>query len=154
MDALFMLDSIIDESDPDVINSYCMSSSHTHKPLCPTLCTHHTHTQTSLCTHHTHRDLSAQLCAHTTHTHRPLCAHTTHTQTSLPNSVHCFQTAERIREAHPDKEWFHLTGLIHDIGKVSIAASHLVWSDSLTHSIPSQCSELCHCGWHYFTARS
>ena len=78
MDALFMLDSIIDESDPDV----------------------------SMCT----------AC------HHVVVAHT-HTQTSLPNSMHCFQTAERIREAHPDKEWFQLTGLIHDIGKVSIAAT-------------------------------
>jgi len=32
--------------------------------------------------------------------------------------VHCYQTAERIREVHPDKEWFQLTGLIHDLGKV------------------------------------
>lgn len=36
----------------------------------------------------------------------------------MPNSVHLFQTAERIREAHPDNEWFQLTGLIHDVGKV------------------------------------
>ena len=36
----------------------------------------------------------------------------------LPNSVHAFQTAERIRAEHPDKEWFQLTGLIHDLGKV------------------------------------
>jgi len=36
----------------------------------------------------------------------------------IPNSVHAFQTAERIREKHPDKEWFQLTGLIHDIGKI------------------------------------
>lgn len=36
----------------------------------------------------------------------------------VPNSVHAFQTAERIRSVHPDKEWFQLTGLIHDIGKV------------------------------------
>ncbi|XP_046841430.1 inositol oxygenase-like [Xenia sp. Carnegie-2017] len=36
----------------------------------------------------------------------------------LPNSVHAFQTAERIREAHPDKDWFQLVGLIHDVGKV------------------------------------
>ena len=36
----------------------------------------------------------------------------------VPNSVHAFQTAERIRCVHPDKEWFQLTGLIHDIGKV------------------------------------
>jgi len=36
----------------------------------------------------------------------------------LPNIVHGFQTAERIRESHPDKDWFQLTGLIHDLGKV------------------------------------
>lgn len=36
----------------------------------------------------------------------------------LPNIVHAFQTAERIRKDHPDKEWFHLIGLIHDLGKV------------------------------------
>ena len=38
--------------------------------------------------------------------------------TDLPNSVHAFQTAERIRADHPDKEWFQLTGLLHDLGKV------------------------------------
>lgn len=36
----------------------------------------------------------------------------------LPNIVHAFQTAERIRAEHPDLEWFQLTGLIHDLGKV------------------------------------
>ena len=36
----------------------------------------------------------------------------------LPNIVHAFQTAERIREEHPEKDWFHLVGLIHDLGKV------------------------------------
>lgn len=36
----------------------------------------------------------------------------------LPNIVHAFQTAERIRAAHPNEDWFHLTGLIHDLGKV------------------------------------
>jgi len=36
----------------------------------------------------------------------------------LPNIVHAFQTAERIREDHPDDDWFHLVGLIHDLGKV------------------------------------
>lgn len=36
----------------------------------------------------------------------------------LPNIVHAFQTAERIRATHPDQDWFHLTGLIHDLGKV------------------------------------
>lgn len=38
--------------------------------------------------------------------------------TDLPNSIHAFQTAERIRAIHPDKEWFHLVGLLHDLGKV------------------------------------
>ncbi len=37
----------------------------------------------------------------------------------LPNIFHAFQTAERIRESHPDLDWFQLTGLIHDLGKVS-----------------------------------
>lgn len=36
----------------------------------------------------------------------------------LPNIVHAFQTAERIRADHPDNEWFQLVGLIHDAGKV------------------------------------
>ena len=36
----------------------------------------------------------------------------------LPNIIHAFQTAEQIRAKHPDKEWFQLTGLIHDLGKV------------------------------------
>ena len=38
----------------------------------------------------------------------------------VPNIVHAFQTAERIREHHPDLDWLHLTGLIHDLGKVII----------------------------------
>lgn len=38
----------------------------------------------------------------------------------IPNMVHAFQTAERIRQVYPDDDWFHLTGLIHDMGKVSI----------------------------------
>uniref|UniRef100_A0A6P7FWY0 Inositol oxygenase n=1 Tax=Diabrotica virgifera virgifera TaxID=50390 RepID=A0A6P7FWY0_DIAVI len=36
----------------------------------------------------------------------------------IPNIVHAFQTAERIRKDYPDDDWFHLTGLIHDAGKV------------------------------------
>lgn len=38
----------------------------------------------------------------------------------IPNIVHAFQTAERIRAIHPNYDWFHLVGLIHDLGKVSI----------------------------------
>lgn len=40
--------------------------------------------------------------------------------TDLPNIVHAFQTAEKIRANHPDLDWFHLTGLIHDMGKVKL----------------------------------
>lgn len=36
----------------------------------------------------------------------------------IPNAIHGFQTAEGIRKAHPDKEWFQVTGLIHDLGKI------------------------------------
>lgn len=36
----------------------------------------------------------------------------------LPNSIHDFQTAERIRKEWPNHDWFHLVGLLHDIGKV------------------------------------
>lgn len=36
----------------------------------------------------------------------------------IPNIVHAFQTAEHIRKDHPNDDWFHLTGLIHDLGKV------------------------------------
>lgn len=79
-----------------------------------------------------------------------------HPQTDLPNSVHAFQTAERIREAHPDKgthrregsstcphppshpslvlfllptsEWFQVTGLIHDMGKVMALWGEPQWA--------------------------
>ncbi|CAE8640309.1 unnamed protein product [Polarella glacialis] len=45
----------------------------------------------------------------------------------LPNSIHDFQTAERIREQWPDEEydWFHLVGLLHDLGKVMAGAAKL-----------------------------
>jgi len=35
-----------------------------------------------------------------------------------PNSIHDFQTAERLREKWPDHDWLHLVGLLHDCGKV------------------------------------
>jgi len=37
---------------------------------------------------------------------------------ALPQSVHCFQTAEMIRKNYPSDDWFQLVGLIHDCGKV------------------------------------
>jgi len=40
--------------------------------------------------------------------------------TELPQIMHLLQTAESIRTAWPGPEydWFHLTGLIHDLGKI------------------------------------
>ncbi|XP_041374918.1 inositol oxygenase-like [Gigantopelta aegis] len=46
----------------------------------------------------------------------------------FPNSMHAFQTAEGIRKHHPDKEWFQLTGLIHDIGKVMALWGEPQWA--------------------------
>ena len=41
--------------------------------------------------------------------------------TDVPNIVHAFQTAERIRKVYPDLEWMQITGLVHDLGKVSLS---------------------------------
>jgi inositol oxygenase len=38
--------------------------------------------------------------------------------TELPQVEHAFQTAEALRALYPDEDWLHLTGLIHDLGKV------------------------------------
>ena len=38
------------------------------------------------------------------------------------------QTAERIRHKHPDKEWFQLTGLIHDLGKIMAFYDEPQWA--------------------------
>lgn len=46
----------------------------------------------------------------------------------LPNSLHAFQTAERIRERHPNKEWLILTGLIHDTGKIMRLYGEEMWA--------------------------
>ncbi|XP_006812619.1 inositol oxygenase-like, partial [Saccoglossus kowalevskii] len=46
----------------------------------------------------------------------------------VPNIYHAYQTAERIRARHPDKDWFHLTGLIHDLGKVLALWGEPQWS--------------------------
>lgn len=45
----------------------------------------------------------------------------------IPNIVHAFQTAERIREVYPNEDWFHLVGLIHDLGKVSLKYNMLYY---------------------------
>lgn len=46
----------------------------------------------------------------------------------LPNIVHAFQTAERIRSVHPDLDWFQLTGLIHDLGKLMALYGEPQWA--------------------------
>lgn len=48
----------------------------------------------------------------------------------LPNIVHAFQTAERIRLDHPQNDWFQLVGLVHDLGKVN-NSSNLKLSSTL-----------------------
>lgn len=46
----------------------------------------------------------------------------------LPNIIHAFQTAERIREEHPDKDWLQLVGLVHDLGKVMAFYEEPQWA--------------------------
>ncbi|KAL8584952.1 hypothetical protein ACOMHN_043588 [Nucella lapillus] len=46
----------------------------------------------------------------------------------MPNSFHAFQTAEGIRQKHPDQEWFQVAGLIHDLGKVLALWGEPQWS--------------------------
>jgi len=58
----------------------------------------------------------------------------------LPNSIHDFQTAERIRKQWPDQDWFHLVCLLHDLGKVlacrEVAGEHTLeqWAVLVTLS--------------------
>ncbi len=47
---------------------------------------------------------------------------------NIPNIVHAFQTAEQIRLEHPNEEWFHLTGLIHDLGKIMAFYGEPQWA--------------------------
>ena len=42
--------------------------------------------------------------------------------------MHAFQTAERIRAEHPDKEWFRLVGLVHDLGKIMAFYGEPQWA--------------------------
>jgi len=46
----------------------------------------------------------------------------------IPNSIHAFQTAERIRKKHPDNEEYQIIGLIHDLGKVLFSFKVPEWS--------------------------
>lgn len=46
----------------------------------------------------------------------------------VPNIYHGFQTAEGIRKLYPDHDWLHLTGLIHDVGKVLAMYNEPQWA--------------------------
>ncbi|XP_074602674.1 myo-inositol oxygenase [Brevipalpus obovatus] len=46
----------------------------------------------------------------------------------MPNIVHAFQTAEEIRRVHPELDWFQLTGLIHDLGKIMAFYGEPQWA--------------------------
>ena len=46
----------------------------------------------------------------------------------VPNAYHAYQTAEGIRRVHPDKDWFHFVGFIHDLGKLMNFYGQPQWS--------------------------
>jgi inositol oxygenase len=46
----------------------------------------------------------------------------------LPNSVHAYQTAERIRKKHPLDYELQITGLIHDLGKILFEFGEPNWN--------------------------
>lgn len=48
--------------------------------------------------------------------------------TDLPNSIHAYQTAERIRKDHPNNYEFQITGLIHDLGKILYKFNEPKWA--------------------------
>ena len=48
--------------------------------------------------------------------------------TDLPNSIHAYQTAERIRLCYPDNYNMQICGLIHDLGKILFKFGEPSWS--------------------------
>lgn len=46
----------------------------------------------------------------------------------LPNSVHAYQTAERIRKKYPKNYQFQICGLIHDVGKILFKLKEPNWA--------------------------
>jgi inositol oxygenase len=60
--------------------------------------------------------------------------------TDLSQTQHALQTAEAIRAKYPDDDWFHLTGLIHDLGKIlAIACKEPQWA-TVGDSFPVGCA--------------
>ena len=46
----------------------------------------------------------------------------------VPNSIHAYQTAERIRKKYPNDKEFQIIGLIHDVGKVLFSFGEPSWA--------------------------
>tara|TARA_B100001094_G_C18191992_1_gene807913 strand:+ start:1023 stop:1793 length:771 start_codon:yes stop_codon:yes gene_type:complete len=46
----------------------------------------------------------------------------------VPNSIHAYQTAERIRKKYPDNKELQIVGLIHDLGKVLFSLDEPQWA--------------------------
>ena len=46
----------------------------------------------------------------------------------VPNSIHAYQTAERIRRKFPEDKEFQIIGLIHDVGKVLFSFGEPSWA--------------------------
>ena len=46
----------------------------------------------------------------------------------VPNSIHAYQTAERIRKKYPENKELQITGLIHDLGKILFMFEEPNWS--------------------------
>lgn len=46
----------------------------------------------------------------------------------VPNVYHAYQTAEAIRKVYPDRDWMHLVGLIHDLGKIMCFYDQPQWA--------------------------
>lgn len=44
------------------------------------------------------------------------------------NDIHNYQTAERCRQLLSDQDWFHLIGLIHDVGKILYMFGEPTWA--------------------------
>jgi inositol oxygenase len=46
----------------------------------------------------------------------------------IPNSIHAYQTAERIRKKYPNNYELQITGLIHDLGKILFKFNEPNWA--------------------------
>jgi len=46
----------------------------------------------------------------------------------VENSIHAYQTAERIRKKYPNDKEFQIIGLIHDLGKVLFSFGEPNWA--------------------------